>query len=41
MSQKNWLGFLLRLAGLVLEMLKDYLLNDNPPEKEKTPAVGD
>lgn len=40
MSQKNWLGFLLRLVELVIEMLKDYLLNDNPPEEKKTSSVG-
>lgn len=41
MSQKNWLGFLLKMAAILLEALMDYLGNDNQPEEEKTSAVGD
>lgn len=41
MSDKSWLRFLLRLIDLVLEVVKDYLLNGNGEEQEKRSAVGD
>lgn len=40
MSQKNWLGFLLKMAAILLEALMDYLRDDNQPEEKKTTPVG-